>query len=498
MSQRQGADEAGIRDRLKRLLDGHSRAEIARKTGATAVNVGRYARGTRIPADFCASLVRSMGINATWLLVGEGISEIRDGGADPRRARELLGLIDSINAVSRLQIGALAGNEHGRVLRDLREALETRERLERKLGAESSEMLERLLNTLSERFTAGDFKGSADLCQLAGQVARLSADKNLRLRLWEFEARLEAIQHRPQQAVEILRRITHQFVVDGKMLTAESAALLNLHCFALANVGRNAEALRISDAAQAMAGPEVHDTQEWAAMQGARALYLMDGGRLRDAHATLNRVISRMGGFRRDYLRGLLQVALVLGGGMTIEDAIAAGPRIQSKAIWMVHLALVTERPKVLRLAAAHLAEVERETRREDSGWPARGRMFADLIEGKGPPKLAALAREMRNDIAEAPGNPSVEVGTEALVTLYARLAGKRTQAVAHMRETHRRVQATEIGNVQIWVQAIHARNALALVKHRRGGDATIRSWAEALLTQHDEAGYGLFREVSR
>lgn len=497
MAKGRGLDDADIRGRLIRLLDTHSRAEVARKTGATAVNVGRYARGTQIPASFCAALVRSLGVNATWLLVGEGISEIRDGGADPKRARELLELIDSINAVSRLQVGALTGSEHGRMLLKLREALETRARLEQKLGNHSRELLERLLGTLGERFTAGDFKSSSDLCQLAGQVARLCMDKDLNLKLWEYEARLEAIHDRPQQAVAILRRITHQLVIDGTMLTPRTAGLLNMHCFALANVGRNAEALRISDAAQAMAGPDIHDAHEWAAMQGARALYLMDGGRLRDAHAVLNRVITRMDGFRRDYLRGLLQVALILGGGMTIEDAIAAGPRIQSKAIWLVHLALVTEQPDILAAASKHAAEVEREVRRDDSGWPARAALFADLMRGQSKTGLAVFVRQMRSEVAQAPGNPSVAVGTEALATLYARLAGKSARALAHLRETHRRILATELGNVQIWVQAIHARNALLLAKPR-GSDSAIRAWAEALLARYDEAGFGLFREVMR
>ena len=51
-----GLDDDAIRERLNRLLKQHTRSEIARKTGTSSVNVGRYASGTQIPAAFCAEL----------------------------------------------------------------------------------------------------------------------------------------------------------------------------------------------------------------------------------------------------------------------------------------------------------------------------------------------------------------------------------------------------------------------------------------------------------
>ena len=59
-------DDEAIRERLNIILRRHTKADIARKTGTSAVNVSRYSRGTQIPAAFCAALGRSLGVNSNF------------------------------------------------------------------------------------------------------------------------------------------------------------------------------------------------------------------------------------------------------------------------------------------------------------------------------------------------------------------------------------------------------------------------------------------------
>ncbi len=54
------SDDALIRERLNSLLSEHSQSEIARKTGSLVASVNRYVHGARVPAAFCASLVRGL------------------------------------------------------------------------------------------------------------------------------------------------------------------------------------------------------------------------------------------------------------------------------------------------------------------------------------------------------------------------------------------------------------------------------------------------------
>src|SRR5262245_48664134 len=103
-------DDAEVRARLRELAEKTKQAEIAAKTGVNAANVSRYLKDNRIPASFCSALVRGMGVNPAWLMVGEGsamLSDVTDGTG--RMAGNVLQLVEAMNSVTKLRLGSLAG-----------------------------------------------------------------------------------------------------------------------------------------------------------------------------------------------------------------------------------------------------------------------------------------------------------------------------------------------------------------------------------------------------
>jgi hypothetical protein len=488
-----GLDDDEIRDRLNRLLTQHTRSEIARKTGTSPVNVGRYARGTQIPAAFCAEVARKLAVNPNWLLLGEGAQDFRGVHPESLHEKEILNLVESLNAVARLELGTLSGDNYAKMLRELADALATRERLQKRLSDHSRGLLTRILGALNAGIDKQDFNRAADLRQLAEQVAKLCRDPELDVQLWEAEAKIEFLQGRAQNAAAVYRRVLHHMVVNGETLNPRTCTKISNFCYVLMQAGLAVEALRITDAMQALATPALTTTREWAALQGARAQYLIAGGRLKEAYETLHFWIPKTTGFRRKFLTGTLHCALVLGGNMSIADAMAVQPRIHSKGLWTVGLALVKQSPELLRSAAEYLVAVEDENGVDRTAWSARANAFADLIEGKRQPDLR---KELAVAAGEAPPNLASETSFHALITLYDLHAASRQAALKHLRETHRRVAGTDIGNIEIWVQALHTRNALQLVTQRNRRDAPIREWAVALARQYTAAGYEMFSEL--
>lgn len=490
-----GMDDEAIRLRLNRLLKKHTRAEIARKTGTSSVNVGRYARGTQIPAAFCAALVRKFGVNSNWMLLGEGPQDFSAVQPDSVREKDILNLVDSLNAVARLELGALGGDDHAKMLRELADTLETRDRLQKRLSKHSRTVLARILDEIEACVSKQDFNKAGDLRQLAVQVSRLCTDPSLETRLWEAEAKLEFLDGRAQDAVELYRRVMHARVGSGELLTSEACTTYSHFCYVLTRAGRSVEALRIVDAAEALANDEVRESPEWASLQGRRAQYLIDAGRLRDAYAVLHNWIPRVQGFRRSFLVTILQAALILGDNMNITDAMAVPPRIHSKGLWMVSLSLVMQSPELLRESGEYLITVEDENGVNRTEWSSRAFRFADLVDGRKNADVKELQQDLKQAAADLPHNPAGRVVFEALLTMYARYGSTRSVALKHLRETQRTFEQTELGNIEIWAQAIHAANAVQLLGNRSGKDAAIRKWAVSHIEQHIAAGYGMFRD---
>ncbi|MCL4729100.1 MAG: helix-turn-helix domain containing protein, partial [Planctomycetes bacterium] len=135
-----------LAERLRVILRDRSQAEVARRTGNTGASVNRWLAKTRVPADFLQALVREFGVNPVWLLTGKGAVYSADIAVTGEQlAGNLLELVEAMETVARMRLGAVSGKTGGRVLRELAEASRRYEQLRENLHRHSKPVLERVL-----------------------------------------------------------------------------------------------------------------------------------------------------------------------------------------------------------------------------------------------------------------------------------------------------------------------------------------------------------------
>lgn len=116
--------ESSINQRVRELVHQHSLSDVARRTDTPVTSVHRYLNGGRVPGDFCARLSEAYALNPGWLLSGKGKANLGDVAPDTAdMAGNLLELIQAMSAVEQMQLGALSGKHHLRVLRELSDAM---------------------------------------------------------------------------------------------------------------------------------------------------------------------------------------------------------------------------------------------------------------------------------------------------------------------------------------------------------------------------------------
>src|SRR5688500_16600379 len=115
-----------IRQRLQSLAARFPQAELARRTGSAPANVHRYLPEGKVPAEFCGALVSEFGVNPTWLFTGQG-NMLRSDVSKPvaEMGGDLLELVDTMNAVSRLRLGSIADGSEQKQIRELGDAMRT-------------------------------------------------------------------------------------------------------------------------------------------------------------------------------------------------------------------------------------------------------------------------------------------------------------------------------------------------------------------------------------
>lgn len=175
------AQEEALRARLREITRRYPQAELARRLGMRRSTVNRYLQGNRIPAAFLAGIAREFGVNTAWLMLGEGVPWIADVRADQASVgKGLLELVQAMERVSRLRLGALAGKTEAAALRELSDAMQSHERISARLAEKSRDTYRKILDDWLAAVKAGDKELSNQMARAAEQVARLCPDPILR------------------------------------------------------------------------------------------------------------------------------------------------------------------------------------------------------------------------------------------------------------------------------------------------------------------------------
>jgi len=354
MRNQESADDA-IRERLVRLVGERSQSEVARKTGAQVAAVNRYVHGARIPAGFCADVVRGLGVNPSWLLTGEGSAYLADVPVQTQQLGEnLLELVEAMSAVSRMLLGSLTGKDHLKVLRELNEALLAHERLRESLNERTRPVFERILADLGKALESLDLERARDLRKAADQIARLCDDEQLTRAYLRTCAFHEFQLKRSDRFLDAQRKVFLRSLPDGKLFDETACDEARRIVVALVQMNRVREAGKICRAVRALVGNRGRDWPAWARLQNTYSVILAETGYLRRAIDEMQRAIPRLEGMYRKVSEAALVRLLLLGRVVSIADAAAMGGHTDAKASHLLHFAVWYLDPEALELSLAY------------------------------------------------------------------------------------------------------------------------------------------------
>jgi hypothetical protein len=341
--------ENTLRKRLRLVAERYPQAEIARRTNESTANVSRYLRSNRIPATFTAAVVSGLGVNPAWLLTGEGTPWLADvSAAQGDMARNLLELVQSMAAVSRVKLGALAGRSDAKALRELDDALRGFERTRERLNTQTSQVFGELLDGFEAELVARNETAASHSMKSVEQLSRLCHDPGLQMRKLRLEARFHSEFGDLPTALELNRSVFYRGLVRGRDMQREDLLDALRLVLGLESVGRFREALGFVRALQAVVDAAGHDWPEvprLAALEGRMLASLRD---LPGAVAALQAANAR-----GVDVRLALHIAYLHMGTIGFDEFMKRAPQDEMRADWAVRYALWLAEPEALRAAVA-------------------------------------------------------------------------------------------------------------------------------------------------
>jgi tetratricopeptide (TPR) repeat protein len=456
------AAEENVRVRLNEIAQRYPQAEIARRTGCPGSSVSRYLRGNRIPVSFVAAVAREFGANPAWLLFGEGAPWLADVAAPTARVGSgLVELVQTMERLTRLKLGALAGRSQARALRDLNDALEAFERVRGVLAEQSRDTYRDVLDEWSQSITAGDFERMRRLSTAADQVARLCPDPDLNRRHESNRASHEAQLGNVERALTYRRRVFLSSIPDSGDIDNEALTSAFGVVVALDALGRTGDAQRFAEAALKLA-PNAHTFRSYGACLGTYGWILVQRGNLRKALGIIaNAMALPMPTMLRENCAFAVAYALYLSGGVSLAGATAMVP---DAARSLAPLLFVS--PWCLDAAEVRALQRKYVRLRQPADLPEARIVRAHLhsLEDRHADALEEWTLAEADEAARKHNPVGLDFTLAAMRTQLLRLAGRRQDAVRALRlaEKERAAVPAHVSLDLNW-QRIHWRNAHAL-----------------------------------
>jgi hypothetical protein len=346
-----GSNEA-IAARLRSLLESRSQADVARKTNQLRNNVSRYARGAKIPLEFGSALVRGLGVNPAWLLVGEGAPFLSDvTGSTVKAAEDLLELVEAMSAVARMQLGSLTGKHHLKVLRELSDALTTYEKLRQDLNTRTAPIFKQVLADYWKALEKWDFERADELRKAASQVARLSDDEKLAAEFDRTRAFHAYLQQDETQAILLQRRVFQRMLPAGMLL--DDRAMREAFNFAttLQGSSRMQEAWRVCQATLLMAPEEMRGSSIVRFISALCGFVETELGDVRSGLSRIQASLPQPDERMRPSQQSMLVHCLMFSGAISFEAACAMGPISPAHSQGMLVRSIYEDTREALELA---------------------------------------------------------------------------------------------------------------------------------------------------
>lgn len=340
----------GVRERLRVLAARFPQAEIARRTGTSPANVHRYLRVGKVPVSFCAALVRAFQVNPSWLLTGEGGVLLSDVRAPVQQlGGDMLELVETMGAVTRMRLGELAARPDQKTLRSLGESLDSLERMRQTLNKRAGPLLQGTLAELQRSFGPMQMDRAANLIETARKLARLTIDDGLLEQLDAAESSFHYLTARVESALEFERRVFARRTRAGVIRSGRELDSTLQFTMLLRETGRLREGRRVCRAVLALAAESAADPT-YKVMQLLDANLSIELGDLAEGLSTTVRVFPTLTQDRFG-VGPLYTRAMLLSGNQTFQDAINVGAMNGGKARMLMRHAATRENAAELEIA---------------------------------------------------------------------------------------------------------------------------------------------------
>ncbi|MCK6439250.1 MAG: helix-turn-helix domain-containing protein [Planctomycetes bacterium] len=460
----------GIRQRLNQLCDHINQAEIARKVGTTRNNVSRYLRGTRVPIEFGAALVKNAGVNPAWLLTGEGapfLSDIAAGAGET--ASNIVELVQAMTNISKMRLGALTGKAHAKMVNELNTALGAYETVRKQLNERVTATYRELLVEFDAAVNASELKRADFLKTALDQVSRLCDDDELDSRLVAVSAAYEFKKLRFERAMDLQRESFTRALRKGTRVTEADCLDACNFAHVLFKNGLMGESRAVCRAMLALTGRR---GKEW---QVRRLLSMLTGwldiesGSLHRGAARIGQAFSGMTQHYQDQYRGIpLRAQLYLGlqNFDEILERARTGGRV---APTIVQFACWTERPEQVKRACDQYVLGKQAVIGPETQNYARAKyLYQALFE---PSKN--IIDPFIESFKAIPDNPGTgkraSINTfimEVTATQLARIAGDERRATDHLKASDECFGAMDPEeSPPLLVRATHYRNVVAIAE---------------------------------
>ena len=488
--------EADVRKRLTQIARQHPQAEIARKTGASPANVNRYLKQNRIPASFCAALVKGLGVNPAWLLAGEGTPYLADvASGNEKLAGNLLELVQAMDSVASMRLGSLAGKRGLSVLRELNDALTKHEGLKSKLNEQSRAIFAQVLKDWRAALGANHEERSIALRKAAEQVSRLCEDRKLELEYLTLLARHHYNFGDLRQVLDIQRRV-FLLTLAGDLDEAsfnEARMLVN----ALESIGRSEEAERVARALIALSEEQGRNWKGWPGLLANHGLQILA---LRDLQgAALRLQEARKAGMPVGSVHWLHSVYFYMGT-LSFEDFRHGEPQGEGRADMAVRFSLWLEEPEAIEAAVADYEAARVGVNTTARFEPTCGKLLVRAIKRRDKRAYDEYWQAVKAapflELTRLPWNVSLRDWACQI----GRYTG-RPEALKQLIEADAELLAfpAEV-RMPMNLEATHHRNALELISENER-DAALRAMrqrAVAFFREHIARGYGFLEPFAK
>lgn len=429
-----------VRQRLRVLAARFPQAEIARRTGTSPANVHRYLRVGKVPVSFCAALVREFQVNPAWLLTGEGGVLLSDVRAPVQQlGGDMLELVETMGAVTRMRLGELAARPDQKTLRSLGESLDSLERMRHTLNKRAGPLLQGTLTELQRSFGPMQMDRAGNLIETARKLSRLTMDDALLEQLDAAESTYHYLTARVESALEFERRVFARRTRAGVIRSGPELNSTLQFTMLLRETGRLREGRRVCRAVLALAA-ESADDPTYKVMQLLEANLCVELGDLAEGLGTTVRVFPTLTQDRFG-VGPLYTRAMLLSGNYGFHEAMHVGAMNGGKARMLMRHAATRENAAELEVALKTLVGPLPERVPESEYDTRLAALILDCLQGK--KRTVAHFDAMIRDHPPASHSPALK---QAMVAIHraqiARLCRDRRGLARACTETESALQA--------------------------------------------------------